>query len=83
MTAEVAIMNEHVIVLAADSAVTVPMWIDGQRKNRYFRGANKLFQLSRTHPVGLMIHGAASVQGVPWELLIKDFRLAQDEKSYK
>ncbi len=57
MTAEVAIMNEHVIVLAADSATTVSMWIGGERKTRYFRGANKLFQLSRGHPVGLMIHG--------------------------
>ena len=83
MTAEVAIMNEHVIVLAADSATTVSMWIGGERKTRYFRGANKLFQLSRIQPVGLMIHGAASLQGVPWELLIKDFRVTLDEKSFE
>jgi hypothetical protein len=76
-------MNEHVIVLAADSATTVSMLMSGERKTRYFRGANKLFQLSRIHPVGLMIHGAATVQGVPWELLIKDFRVSLDEKSFE
>lgn len=83
MTAEVAIMNEHAVVFAADSATTVSMWIDGVRKNRYFRGANKLFQLSRAHPVGLMIHGAATLQGVPWEILIKDFRVYIDDRAFE
>jgi hypothetical protein len=83
VTAEVAIMNEHVLVLAADSATTVTMLVAGERKTRFFRGANKLFQLSRVHPVGLMIHDAATLQGVPWELLIKEFRVSLDDKSYE
>src|SRR5436190_20659022 len=67
-------MNEHLIVFAADSATTVSMWVRGDWKTRYFKGANKLFQLSRAHPVGLMVYGSASLHGVSWEILIKDFR---------
>jgi hypothetical protein len=67
-------MNQHAVVLAADSATTVQMWVDGERENRYFKGSNKLFQISATQPVGLMIYGSASLHDVPWELLIKDFR---------
>jgi hypothetical protein len=74
MTAEVAIMNQHALVLAADSATTVTMWVQGERQTRYFKGANKLFQLSAKHPVGLMIYSSASLHDVPWELLVKDFR---------
>src|ERR1700747_3476580 len=74
MTAEVAIMNQHALVLAADNALTVTTWPEGERETRYFKGTNKLFQLSARHPVGLMIYGSASLHAVPWELLIKDFR---------
>lgn len=74
MTAEIAIMNRHAVVLAADSATTVTTWIDGKQERRYFKGANKLFELSRSEPIGLMIYGSASIQGVPWELAVKSFR---------
>ncbi|MGB8923374.1 MAG: hypothetical protein WCC61_17945 [Pseudomonas sp.] len=74
MTAEIAIMSRTAVVLAADSATTVTSWKDGLQERRYFKGANKLFELSRSAPVGLMIYGSASLQGVPWELAIKSFR---------
>jgi len=74
VTAEVAIMNQQALVFAADSATTVTMWVEGQRQTRYFKGANKLFQLSSAHPVGLMIYSSASLHHVPWEVIIKDFR---------
>lgn len=74
MTAEIAIMSRTAVVLAADSATTVTSWKDGQQERRYFKGANKLFELSRSAPVGLMIYGSAALQGVPWELAIKSFR---------
>ncbi len=45
-------MNQHAVVLAADSATTVTMWVDGERENRYFKGSNKLFQISAMQPVG-------------------------------
>jgi len=74
MTAEIAIMSRTAVVLAADSATTVTSWKEGTQERRYFKGANKLFELSRAAPVGLMIYGSAALQGVPWELPIKAFR---------
>jgi len=76
MTAEIAIMNRNAVVLAADSATTVSSWKDGKLELRYFKGANKLFELSCHAPVGLMIYGSAALQGVPWELAVKAFRQA-------
>lgn len=81
MTAEVAIMNQHALVLAADSATTVTMWVRGKKQTRYFKAANKLFQLSEIHPVGLMIYGSASLQDVPWELIVKEFRKTRGNES--
>jgi hypothetical protein len=67
-------MNRHAAVLAADSASTVTRWVDGKLETRYFKGANKIFQLSHHQPVGLMILNAADLLHVPWEILIKSFR---------
>jgi hypothetical protein len=77
-------MNRHAIVLAADSAATVPYWseIDQEWKERYFKGANKIFQLSLHHPVGVMIYGTASLHDVPWEVIVKDFRTRLGDKSF-
>lgn len=84
MTCEISIMNRQAIVLAADSATTVSYWseVDREWKERYFKGANKIFQLSALHPVGIMIYGAASLHDVPWELVVKDFRAELGEKSF-
>ena len=68
MTAEVAILNKYGVALAADSAVT----IGGGRK--IYNSANKLFALTKHHPVGIMVFGAAQLNGVPWETLIKYYR---------
>lgn len=68
MTAEILIMNNQAIALAADSAVTT----FGTQK--IFTSANKLFSLSKFHPVGIMIYGNASFMGIPWETPIKMFR---------
>ncbi len=53
MTAEIAIMNKEAIALASDSAVT-SIQENGQK---IFTSANKLFSLSKYHPVGIMIFG--------------------------
>ncbi|WP_236179227.1 hypothetical protein [Pseudomonas mosselii] len=74
MTAEIAIMSRTAVVLAADSATTVTSWKNGEIEKRYFKGANKLYELSRQAPVGLMIFGSAGLNTVPWELYIKSFR---------
>jgi len=82
VTAEIAIMSRTAVVLAADSATTVTSWKDGDQERRYFKGANKLFELSRVAPVGLMIYGSADLHGVPWELPIKAFRERLGDEHY-
>ena len=64
MTAEIVIMNREAVALASDSAVTS---ISGSG-SKIFTSANKLFSLSRYNPVGVMIHGNATLMGVPWEI---------------
>ncbi|MBI2770220.1 MAG: hypothetical protein HYX47_11395 [Burkholderiales bacterium] len=67
MTAEVLIMNKGGVALAADSAVTIG-------SSKVYNSANKLFALSKLHPVGVMIYGNAELMGLPWETLIKEYR---------
>jgi hypothetical protein len=80
MTAEIAIMNKSAIVLAADSAVTIPLIGRDGQKNKIFNSANKLFTLSKRAPVGLMVYGSASLMGIPWETLVKLFRANLSDK---
>lgn len=82
MTCEIAIMNKQAVVLAADSATTVTQWVGGEKEERYFKGTNKIFQLSSHHPVGIMTYAAANLQGVPWEIIAKDFREYLGDKSF-
>jgi hypothetical protein len=70
MTSEVAVMNRLAVALAADSAVSV----SAGTRNKIYNSANKLFMLSQTHPVGIMVYSNGSLMGVPWEVLIKTFR---------
>jgi hypothetical protein len=57
MTAEVAILNKSGIALAADSAVTLGV-------GKTYNTADKLFALSKYHPVGIMIYSSASLMGI-------------------
>ncbi len=77
MTAEIAIMNKEAVALAADSAATIPQ--EGAPK--IFASANKLFALSRYHPVGIMVYGSGSFMGVPWDTVIKLFRARMGDMS--
>jgi hypothetical protein len=76
MTAEIAVMNKSGIALAADSAVTVsfPDGRDGRFRSSKIFSTNKLFMLSKYYPIGIMIFGNASLMGVPWEIIIKEYR---------
>ncbi len=69
MTAEIAIMNKNAVALAADSAVTIG---NGEKLKIY--NTNKLFMLSKYHPVGVMIYGNAELLGISWETAIKSYR---------
>ena len=70
MTTEIAVINRLGVALATDSAVT----ISGGSDSKVFDTGDKLFELSGTHPVGVMVNGNLDFLGVPWEILIKDFR---------
>ncbi|NDE90504.1 MAG: hypothetical protein EB059_05110 [Alphaproteobacteria bacterium] len=74
MTTEVAIMNRRAVVLSADSAGTVTSWQEGKQETRYFKGENKIFQLSLMYPIGIMIYSNSSLHGIPWEIIIKHYR---------
>jgi hypothetical protein len=73
MTAEIVIINKEAVALAADSAVT---------GKKVFTSANKLFALSKYHPVGIMIYGNANFMGVPWEIIIKVYRKKLQRKRF-
>lgn len=78
MTSEVVVMNRLAVALAADSAATVSN--SGSRK--IWNSANKLFALSRCHPVGVMVYNGSSILGVPWETIIKMYRVHLDSRSF-
>ncbi len=70
MTSEVVVMNCAAVALAADSAATV----SSGGGNKIFNSADKLFMLSKHHPVGVMVYSKSSLLGVPWETILKLFR---------
>lgn len=67
MTCEIAVMNKYGVALAADSAATF-----GQGQKVY-QAAEKLFQISRSPPVGMMISGSAELMDMPWEIVINTY----------
>lgn len=70
-------MNRTGVALAADSAVTISFLkrpYEDDEPNPKIYNSNKLFMLSKFHPVGIMIYGNASLIGVPWEIIIKNYR---------
>lgn len=79
MTAVIGILNKQGVALAADSAVTV---IGGNNKKIY-NTANKIFTLSKYHPVGIMVYGSSSFMNTPWEIIIKLYRKEISDKSFK
>jgi hypothetical protein len=78
VTAEVAILNKSAVALAADSVVTIQK--GGDRKT--YNSVNKLFALSKYHPVGVMVYGNSEFMEVPWELIVKLYRKKLGEKSF-
>jgi hypothetical protein len=77
MTAEVAILNKLGVALAADSTVTITT----SNGDKTYNTTNKLFTLSKYHPVGIMIWNSTEFNTVPFELIIKEFRESLGKKS--
>ena len=70
MTALVSVLNKHAVALAADSAITITR--SGSRK--VHNGGNKLFALSKYHPIGIMYCGNCDFMDTPVEVIIKMYR---------
>ena len=70
MTAEIAILNRTAVALAADSIATLM----GPTGSKTYDSAEKIFELSRFRPIGLMIYNSAELFGIPIEILARDFR---------
>jgi len=83
MTTEIAILNKSAIALAADSAVTIKTMSEGGQSHKVLNSANKLFQLSKYQPVGLMVYGNAALLGIPWETIVKMYRESLGIESFK
>ena len=68
-------INKSAVAIAADNAVTIKLLDSNQRLHKkIFNTANKVFALSKFAPVGIMVHNAMELGGIPWETLIKEYR---------
>lgn len=72
MTAEVLVMNKQGVALAADSAATI-------RGRKVYNSANKLFRLSKRSSIGVLVYANSELNGVPLEILIKNFRSSHQD----
>jgi hypothetical protein len=79
MTAEIAILNQVGVALATDSAVTLGL---GNNEKKIYNTANKLFMLSKYHPVGIMIYNSSNFMGIDWEIIIKEYRKNLGKKHF-
>ena len=78
MTAVIGILNKSAVAIAADSAVSVA----GPKGPKIFNRANKIFNLSKKQPVGIMIYNHGEFMGTPWETIIKLYRAELHDKSF-
>lgn len=76
MTAIVAVLNKHAVAIAADSAVTMG------NTHKVVNSANKIFTLSKYHPVAVMTYSNAAFMGTPWDIIIKEYRKQLKETSH-
>lgn len=78
MTAVIGILNKNGMTMAADSAVT----ITGGNSKKIYNTANKIFTLSKYHPVGIMIYSSSIFMETPWEIIIKLYRKELSDKHF-
>ena len=76
MTAIVGVLNKHAVAIAADSAVTMG------NTHKVVNSANKIFTLSKYQPVAVMTYSSASFMGVPWDIIIKEYRKQLRDESF-
>lgn len=78
MTAIVGVLNSRGLAFAADSAATHT----SPKGHKITNHANKIFTLSKYHPVGVALYNNLDFMGVPWDTIIKMFRNSIKEKEY-
>ena len=70
--------NELYLVYVDDSGAAQGITNDSSDSTTFGIGSydtvNKIFTLSKIHPVGVMIFGNADFMHYPWELLVKEYR---------
>lgn len=69
-------INKHAAAIAADSAVTMG------NTHKVVNSANKIFTLSKYHPVAVMTYSNANFMGVPWDIIIKEYRKEIGDKAF-
>lgn len=79
MTAVIGILNKNGISMAADSAITVT----GGNRKKIYNTANKIFTLSKFHPISIMIYSSSSFMQTPWEIIIKLYRKQLEKNSFQ
>ena len=77
MTAIVGIINRQGVAFAADSAATHTVSSTRKITNH----ANKIFELSKVHPVGVSLCGSLAFEGIEWEDIIKMYRKSIGDKA--
>lgn len=76
MTAEIALINRRALTFAADSAVTIS---DGTN-DKIYNSAEKIFEVCRKVPVGLMLYNNMEFMGIPLDVISRNFRRDCDAK---
>lgn len=74
MTSEIIVMNRTAVAVAADSAATYT----GEK----IFTTDKIFKLSKYHPVGVMLYGNSHFVNIPWETTIKLYRNSLMKKKF-
>ncbi len=77
MTAEIALLNRKAVALAADSIATLAGPNNGVIKT--YDSAEKIFELSRNMPLGLMTYNSTEFLQIPIEILVREFRKVFDD----
>lgn len=70
MTAGIVVMNSGAVALAADSVATIPYELG----TKHYRAATKVLGLHDEAPVAVFWYGNPDYVGMPWEVIVKEFR---------
>ena len=63
--------------------MTIEQYYKTKLTEKVYNSANKLFTLSKFHPVGLMIYNGMTLGGTPWETIVKVIRRELKDQEFK